>query len=604
MLKQRQQKLRQMLKPYFNTTDLKKCFRLLKPFLVKQWNIYLLMFVSLVIDIFLTIAFAWFFGNLTDTAIKGDMNRLKMLVPIGIGFTLTSVVNNYIYIYFDTLVSNGLKRELQNYLFQHILRLPVGTVANLRSGNLLSYFTNDIHRVDGLSGSNLINLIRLPITYVAVLIYLIQINWVLCLITVIVAPVAVIGGAFFGFILKKSGREIHELIADINHTLNETFQGLQVIRSFTLEKNVFRTFSRKNKDYYHLELKNAKLQGWYSTAGYLLNSAVFLFSLCLGAYFISEKTMTVGNLLTFINLVGYLVNPLTGLASQWAGFQRAIAAIERVIELLEKPVASDELPSFSPAIKEIHSIQFKDLTFAYEENKLIFEEFNLQIPAGKVTAFVGPSGAGKSTLFNLLQGFYQPKSGGILINGIPTAEFSFSDLRSAIAHVPQETFLFGGTFRDNLVIARPSITEEEMIEACRSAYIHDFILSLPDGYDTQIGERGVKLSGGQKQRMAIARAILKDAPILLLDEATSALDGETEYLVKAALDKLMENKTTLVIAHRLSTIQHADRIFVLDKGKIVQEGTHEELIRQKGLYQKLHSSSFIGSEMKKDTVGA
>ena len=234
----------------------------------------------------------------------------------------------------------------------------------------------------------------------------------------------------------------------------------------------------------------------------------------------------------------------------------------------------------------------------------MFDQFDLHIPAGKVIAFVGPSGAGKSTLFNLLQGFYQPQTGTIRINGMPIEELSFADLRSAIAHVPQETFLFGGTFRENLVMARPSVQEEEMIEACRSAYIHDFIQSMPDGYDTQIGERGVKLSGGQKQRLAIARAILKDAPILLLDEATSALDGETEYLVKRALDELMKNKTTLVIAHRLSTIQTADLIIVIDNGKIVQKGKHEDLILQKGLYQKLNGSVFIADIESSKTVGA
>lgn len=604
MMKQKQKKLRQCIKPYFNTTDMKKSYTLIKPFIVKQWKIYFVLFVFLVVDIFFTLAFAWFFGNLTDAAINGDINRLKMLVPIGIGLTLTSIISNFIYIYFDTLASQGLKRDLLDYLFQHILRLPPGMTANLRSGDLISYFTNDIQRVNALTGSSLLNLVRLPITYIAVLVYLIQINWILCLITVLVAPFAVIGGAFFGWILKKSGREIQEILADINHTLNESFQGLQVIRSFTLEKTVFRSFSRKNNDYYQLELKNAKLQGWYSSAGYLLNSVVFLFSLCLGAYFVSEKTMTVGNLLTFTNLVGYLVYPLTGLASQWASFQRAMAAIERVIDLLEKPAATEELASFSPAIKRVDSIQFKNLTFSYDQNQPLFESFNLHIPAGKVVAFVGPSGGGKSTLFNLLQGFYQPNSGNILINRVPTEELSFSDLRSMIAHVPQETFLFDGTFRDNLAIARPSITEGEIMAACQSACIHDFILSLPDGYDTQIGERGVRLSGGQKQRMAIARAILKDAPILLLDEATSALDGETEYLVKTALDSLMKNKTTLVIAHRLSTIQNADVIFVIDHGKIVQQGIHEELILQNGLYRKLHDSSFIRKEGMKATVGS
>ena len=604
MLMSFKQQWGQMVKPYFKMNDMKKTFVLLKPFILKQWKVYLMLFMLMVVDIFFTLAFAWFFGNLTDAAIHSDFDQLKRLIPIGIFLTITSIVSNFLSIYFETVASHGLKRDLQDYLFQHILCLPAGTTADLRSGDLISYFTNDIHSVDGLTGSSLVNLVRLPVTFVAVLIYLIQINWMLCLITMLVAPCAIIGGALFGWLLKRNGRQLHELMADINHTLNETFQGFQVIRSFTLEKTIFGNFSRKNKDYYHLELKNAKLQGWYSSAGYLLNSIVFLFSLCLGAYLVSEKTMTVGTLLTFTNLVGYLVYPLTGLASQWASFQRSIAAMERVIDLLEKPVASNELSSFSPVIKKVQSIQFEDLTFSYDENKNVFEKFNLQIPAGKVVAIVGPSGAGKSTLFQLLQGFYQPQVGRIMINGVPTDELSYADLRSAIAHVPQETFLFGGTFRENLIMARPSIQEEEMMEACRSAYIHDFILSMPEGYDTQIGERGVKLSGGQKQRLAIARAILKDAPILLLDEATSALDGETEYLVKGALDELMKNKTTLVIAHRLSTIQNADLIIVIDNGRIVQKGKHEDLILQKGLYQKLNGSVFIADDQGSKTVGA
>ncbi|MCQ6277204.1 ABC transporter ATP-binding protein [Bacillus sp. V3B] len=593
----------QMVKSYFKMNDMKKTFVLLKPFILKQWKVYFILFILMVADIFFMLGFAWFFGNLTDAAIHSNFDRLKQLVPIGIGLTITSIVTNFFGIYVETIASHGLKWDLKDYLFQHILRLPAGTTASLRSGDLLSYFTNDIHSVDGLAGSSLMNIIRLPITYIAVLIYLVQINWILCLITLLIAPCAVIGGALFGWLLKKSGREIHEIMADINHTLNETFQGFQVIRSFTLEKTICRTFSRKNKEYFHMELKNAKLQGWYSSAGYLLNSIVFLFSLCLGAYFVSEKTMTVGSLLTFTNLVGYLVSPLTGMASQWASIQRSVAAIERIIDLLEKPVTSNELPSFSPAIKQVHSIQFEKLTFSYDGKKNVFDQFDLHIPAGQIIAFVGPSGAGKSTLFHLLQGFYQPQTGRIRINGTSIEELSFSDLRSAIAHVPQETFLFGGTFRENLAIARPDIQEEKMMEACRSAHIHDFIMSLPNGYDTQIGERGVKLSGGQKQRLAIARAILKDAPILLLDEATSALDGETEYHVKHALDALMQNRTTLVIAHRLSTIQNADLIVVIDGGKVVQMGRHEELMMKKGLYQKLNDSTFIRSEQMNKIVG-
>ncbi|ESU32037.1 hypothetical protein G3A_12945 [Bacillus sp. 17376] len=575
---------------YFSMKDIRKTFSMLKPFFLKHWKAYSALLFLLGFDIFFTIAFAWFFGNITDAAIRSDFEELKRLIPIGIGLTVLNIISNFCDIYFETIASNGLKKDLKEYLFKHILNLPAGVASNLRSGDLLSYFTNDIHSIDGVTGSSLINLIRLPLTYIAVLIYLFQINWVLSMISILIAPIAIVAGAGFGLLLKRNGRKLHSLIAQINNTLSETFQGFQVIRSFTLEKKVFEKFTRENDDYFKLELENAKLQGWYYSGGYLISSVVFLTCLSLGAYFVYQKEMSVGSLLTFTNLVGYLVYPLTGLAGQWAGFQRSITAIERIIELVEKPVASLELAAYSPVKSNMKSLEFKNITFSYDENKMIFSNLSLKMPPGKMIALVGPSGAGKTTLFNLLQGFYQPQSGKILIDGIPTEEMTLSELRSSIAHVPQETFLFAGSIRENLSLAREGISEVEMIEAARQACIHDFIMGLPQGYDSGIGERGVKLSGGQKQRIAIARAILKDAPILLLDEATSALDSHTESEVKQALEHLMSGKTTIVIAHRLSTIQNADQIIVLDEGELVQTGTHEELISENGLYRKLNSS--------------
>ncbi|MDF2963370.1 MAG: transporter permease, partial [Paenibacillus sp.] len=285
--------------------------------------------------------------------------------------------------------------------------------------------------------------------------------------------------------------------------------------------------------------------------------------------------------------------PLTGLASQWAGFQRSVTAVERILNVLQLPVEAADLSTYLPSGPIKHSIQFRNVTFSYDGHTNLFDHFNLHIPAGKVVAIVGASGAGKTTLFNLLQGFYKPQSGTIVVDDTTTEALPLSRLRSYFAYVPQETFLFDGTVMENLLVSRPGITVTEIVKAATIANIHPFIQSLPDGYDTEIGERGVRLSGGQKQRIAIARAILKDAPILLLDEATSALDGETEYQVKEALDRLMKNRTTLIIAHRLSTVQNADRIIVLDKGKIVQSGRHEELIATDGVYRNLHIDSLL-----------
>ncbi|MDQ0198764.1 ABC transporter ATP-binding protein [Neobacillus ginsengisoli] len=584
--------VKSLINQYFTMKDIRRAFSFVTPFILKQWKAYLAILMLLGVDIYLTIAFARYYGEMTDAALHGGYHQILSLIPFGAFLVLSSIASNVSFTYFNTIATNAVKMDLKNHLFHHILRLPAGYASNLRSGELMSHFSNDIHGADGVIGSNLISLIRLPIIYIVVFVYLVHINLTLCLVSLIFAPIAAIAGVVFGLLLRKNGRSIHRLIGEINSLLNETFHGFQVIRSFTLEKPQYKKYARQNKELLQLELQNAKLQNWYNAGGEIIGTITFLVNLSLGAIFVSKSVLTVGALLTFLNLVNHLFYPITGMASIWAGFQRSVAALERVLDVLEKPADFHELPSFTPSLDVSGSIQFQDVTFSYSNNQNVFESFHLEIPAGKVIALVGPSGAGKSTLFNLLQGFYQPQSGVIRIAGKPIQELSPSKLRSSIAHVPQETFLFAGTIRDNLFIARPNITEKEMVEAAISAEIHDFILSLPKGYDTEIGENGIKLSGGQKQRMAIARAILKNAPILLLDEATSALDGETEYHVKEALEELMKGRTTIVIAHRLSTVQNADIIMVMNAGKIVQQGTHEELIKQKGLYRKLNGTSF------------
>ncbi|WP_165998165.1 ABC transporter ATP-binding protein [Bacillus sp. Cs-700] len=586
-------KLKIVLKQYFSMKDFVRTVHMLKPFVLKHKRAYFILFGLMLVDIALTITFAWFFGNITDAAIQSNFDKIRWLVPLGAGLILISIVASFLDIYFETAATNAVKRDVKNHLFHHILRLPPSSASNIHSGELLSHFSNDVHNIDGVIGYNLINLIRLPLIYLAVFVFLVQLNWTLSLISILIAPAALIGGVVFGLLLRKNGRKIHHLVGKISTLQNETFHGFQVIRAFTLEKSIYSKYKKKNEDLYGLEVENAKLQGWYYAGGQLVSSLSFMLSLCIGAYYVSTSVMTVGALIMFINLVNHLVYPLTGLAGQWAGFQRSISALERVFNVLDQPVDTDQLSGPSSHRKDlVSSIQFKNITFQYDDHKRIFQDLSLTIPAGKVVALVGPSGAGKTTLFNLLQGFYQPQSGEIRIDEQTISGCSLSELRSMIAHVPQETFLFGGSIQDNLQMARPGISDIEMSRAARHACIHEFICSLPDGYRTEIGERGVKLSGGQKQRLSIARAILKNSPILLLDEATSALDNETEHFVKEALDQLMEGKTTIVIAHRLSTVQNADLIIVMDEGRIVQSGTHEQLLRNSPLYQKLNGQHF------------
>ncbi len=578
------------IKKYFTVKDIKKTFSLLIPYIIRQRKAYMALFFLLFIDIALTLAFAWFFGDILNAAVEGDLQRIKWLIPIGCSLILISIISDFFDTYFESVATNGIKRDLKAHLFKHILLLPAKDTSNLRSGELLSHFTNDIHSVNGIIGRSLINLIRLPFIYITVFIYLAYINWKLVLISVLVAPMAAISGAVFGLLLRRNSRLIYSLLGNINHTLSETFQGFAVIRSFTLGKALHKKFTNQNQELYSLEMDNTKLSGWFYAGGQAVSSITYIVNLGIGAYFVSRGIMSVGSLLTFINLVNHLVYPLRDLAGQWAGFQRSVTAMERILEILELRTESTELTNYTPPKPLLKSIQFQDVMFSYDGQKKVVDQFQLTVPAGKVTAIVGASGAGKTTIFNLLQGFYKPESGRIVMDDRPIEELSPSELRSSIAHVPQETFLFGGTIRENLLLARPNVTEDEMLKAAKAASIHEFVLSLPNQYDTEIGERGIKLSGGQKQRIAIARAILKDAPILLLDEATSALDNKTEYDVQEALNRLMENRTTLVIAHRLSTIQNADLIIVMDEGKIVQTGRHEELVAKDGLYRSLYDT--------------
>lgn len=577
----------------FNIEGIKKAFILLLPYILKNWRAYLGLFGILFIEIFLTISFAWFYGTITDTAVQGEFHKLKSLLFVAIVLICIDFVVSYFNIYLESYITSNIKRDLKEHVLKRIMLLPTPKLSKIRSGDLLTHFTNDINCINGVIGSNLMYLIQLPFISMVVFFYMLHIHWQLAAFSLLLFPIAIVIGGLFGILIRNNSRHIYNKIGELNSNLSETFQGLFVIRSFLLERIFAKKISEQNNEFFGLEMKNAKLRGSFYVAGNAVSSISYIISLCLGAFFVTNGSITIGSLLTFITLMQHLINPLTGLAGLWGSFQSSASAVERISIVLDEQPEGLDLPIYTKTSTFPKSIKLKDVTFYYESETEIFHQLNLEIPTGKVIAFVGPSGAGKTTLFHLIQGFYIPQSGQILMDNIPIHNLSPSELRSSFAAVTQETFLFGGTIKENLLLARPEITELEMMNAAIHANIHEFIMTLPNQYDTEIGERGVRLSGGQKQRLSIARAILKDAPILLLDEATSALDSESENQVKVALDRLMKNKTTLVIAHRLSTIQHADLIIVIDEGKIVQQGTHQELMEEEGLYRRLTEAQFL-----------
>lgn len=574
------------IKQYFDREEMISAFSIVSPLLKKYWKAYAGLMLFLLTDILITLVSAWFLGDLSDAAVQGDFTRVKHLLPLAFGLILISFLTIYYDTYIEAVATSSIKRDLKEQLLRQLLLSPVHKIHTTHSGELISHFTNDINSIDGMIGRNLINLIKLPLLFIAIFLYLAHISPLLSFVGLFIIPIAVIAGGIFGFLLRNSSREILKLNSEMTSSLSEIFQGFIVIRSFLLERSFFSKYRQQNQQALALDLYNGKMKGLFYAGGEAIALIAFLVTLCFGALIVSKGMLTVGSLLAFVSLSNRLIYPLNGLAGQWAAFQRSISAIERIAHILKQHETID-FPEFSQEKPKQKAIYFQDITFSYDGIRCIFEHFNLQIPAGKSIAIVGASGAGKSTLFNLLQGFYHPQAGKIYIDQTPLSALTASELQNLIAYVPQETFLFTGTIRENLLLANPQTTEEELVIAARAAHIHDFILSLPHGYETKIGEKGVTLSGGQKQRMAIARAILKNAPILLLDEATSALDNETEYLVKDALQGIMKNRTTIVIAHRLSTIQNVDSIVVIDNGKLIQSGKHEELIQQLGLYRDL-----------------
>lgn len=488
-------------------------------------------------------------------------------------------------------VGHRAMRDIRGRLYEKFQTLDLEYFTRKRGGELTSRITNDVAMVENAVSYGFTDLVYQSLQIVLFSLIVIFVYWRLAFIAVIMVPFISIPIVLVGKRLRKLSKAAQEKIADITSLLYETISGVRIVRAFGAEKYEVAKFTRQNMDYYKLNMKSIRRTLALGPATEFIGAIGGVVILFYIGRQVIEGALSFGVFGLFLGSVMMMIRPFKKLSSVSAIMQRAFAASTRIYEVLEVEPKIKEEPDAWPIDGVKESVEFRDVWFKYEENEVL-KGINLRCHKGEVLAIVGSSGAGKSTLVDLIPRFYDPQKGAILVDGRDIRTLNVASLRKYIGMVSQETILFNDTVRDNIAYGRREAGYDEIVDAAKKAFAHDFILNLPKGYDTFIGDRGVKLSGGERQRLAIARAILKNPPVLILDEATSQLDTQSERLVQEALNGLMQGRTVFCIAHRLSTVKHATKIVVLSEGAIAEEGSHEELLVRAGLYKKLYDIQF------------
>jgi subfamily B ATP-binding cassette protein MsbA len=488
-------------------------------------------------------------------------------------------------------VGQKIVNDIRDQLYTHIESLSFSYFTRTPTGVIISRIVNDVNLVQGALTKAPSSLVQGVFTMVALTGYVLYLNWRLAAFSIIILPLAGIALSRFSKRFRKASTSMQEEIGVLTTHLHETIGGIRIVKAFGMEKYESRRFSEKNKNLFNSLMRAIKT----SAISHPIMEVISIFGTSLvilfGLYAITAGTMTVGDFFSFMAALVFFYRPLRDLNGVNSTVQDGVAAARRIFEVLDTQPEIRDRPGAGIARHDFKTIEFRNLVFKYED-EMVMKDIDLTVKAGETIAIVGKSGGGKTTLVNLIPRFYDVTGGSILIDGKDIRDLSIESLRSLTAIVTQQTFLFNDTVKDNIAYGDTGKQFEDIVRAARSAYAEDFVRALPLGYDTIIGESGVKLSGGQRQRIAIARALLKNAPILILDEATSSLDTQSEREVQNALDTLMKGRTSFVIAHRLSTIMNADRIIVLKDGRIVEQGRHEELIARGGEYKSLYEQQF------------
>ena len=576
----------------------------------KLWGYLSKYKIALIIVLLFTIASTVFsvvgpkiLGNATTELFNGVIS--KYTGGAGINFTkigkillflltlyICSAIFSYIQGIIMTNISQKLAYRLRKEVSKKINKLPMKFYDNKTHGEILSIITNDIDTLSQNLNIEATQVISSVATIIGILIMMFSIDWIMTLVALLTLPLSIV---IIAFIMKKSQgyfKSQQDYLADVNGEVEEMFSNQSVIRVFNAENKMISKFEYDNNKLADVAWKSNFVSGLMHPIMNFVGNLGYVVIAILGSYFAIIGRITVGNIQSFIQYTKNFTNPIAQIAQISNMLQSMVAASERVFEFLDEEEEKEKNKKFIPTNKIEGSVEFKNVKFGYNQDKIIINDFSAKVKPGQKIAIVGPTGAGKTTIVKLLMRFYDLNSGEILVDGHNINDYRKEDIRGLFGMVLQDTWLFNGTIMENIRYGKLEATDDEVIEACKMAHVHHFIQTLPDGYNMMLNEETTNISGGQKQLLTIARAILADPKILILDEATSSVDTRTEILIQKAMDKLMEGRTSFIIAHRLSTIKNADLILVMDSGDIVEQGTHEELLKKNGFYAKLYNSQF------------